>query len=160
MELNKEREAHRPRTLILPPAPYAAAILGGWWLNGHLVGIPIDLGAMMRPLGWLGIGIGLALSAWTFWTFAYHRTTVNPYSGASALCTSGPFRFSRNPIYLGDWFILAGVSLLLNTVWPLLFSPLIWVMLRFGVIRHEEAHLEARFGDAYRDYMARVRRWI
>ena len=103
---------------------------------------------------------GWRCSSGRWWTFARHRTTVNPYSGASTLCTRGPFRFSRNPIYLGDWFLLAGVSLLLGTFWPLLFAPLIWIMIRFGVIRHEEVHLEAKFGDAYRDYKARVRRWI
>jgi protein-S-isoprenylcysteine O-methyltransferase Ste14 len=52
------------------------------------------------------------------------------------------------------------VSLLLKSWWPLAFAPLIWAMLRFGVIRHEEAHLEGKFGDAYRQYKARVRRWI
>jgi protein-S-isoprenylcysteine O-methyltransferase Ste14 len=160
MERNQARNTQRPRTLILPPAPYAAALLGGWWLDRHEFAMPLDLGVEMRPLGWIAIGIGLALFAWTLWTFMRHRTTVNPYAGASALCTAGPFRFSRNPIYLGDWFFLAGISLLLNTVWPLLFAPLIWIMLRFGVIRHEEAHLEAKFGDAYRDYKLRVRRWI
>jgi protein-S-isoprenylcysteine O-methyltransferase Ste14 len=56
--------------------------------------------------------------------------------------------------------ILAGVSQLLNTIWPLAFAPVVWAMLRFGVIRHEEAHLEAKFGDVYRDYRARVRRWV
>jgi len=152
--------ARRPRTLILPPAPYAAALLGGWWLDRNWLGLPLNLGAAERPLGWLTVGIGLTLFVWTLWTFARHRTTVNPYAGASALCASGPFRFSRNPIYLGDWFILTGVSLLLATWWPLAFAPLIWIMIRFGVIRHEEVHLEAKFGDAYRDYKARVRRWI
>ena len=106
------------------------------------------------------LAAGLALLGWTLWTFHRHSTTVNPYGGASALCTDGPFRFSRNPIYLGDWLILVGISLLLNTIWPLIFAPLIWVMLRFGVIRYEEAHLEAKFGDAYRSYKTRVRRWI
>jgi protein-S-isoprenylcysteine O-methyltransferase Ste14 len=160
MSRHQERHAHRPRTLILPPAPYAAALLGGWWLDRHHFPMPLDVGAATHLLGWFAVGIGLALSGWTLWTFARHRTTVNPYGGATALCTSGPFRFSRNPIYLGDWFILAGVSLLLNTLWPLVFAPLIWITLRFGVIRHEEAHLEAKFGDAYRGYAARVRRWI
>lgn len=155
-----EDEAPRPRTLILPPAPYAAAMIGGWWLDRHLMALPLDLGVATRPLGWFAVGIGLALFAWTLATFWRHHTTVNPFKAASSLCTGGPFRFSRNPIYLGDWFSLAGVSLLLNTVWPLAFAPLIWVMLRFGVIRHEEAHLEAKFGDAYRDYKARVRRWV
>lgn len=153
-------QASKPATLILPPAPYAAAMLGGWWLDRHLILLPLDLGIATRPLGWLAVGIGLVLFTWTLWTFSRHRTTVNPYVGASVLCTSGPFRFSRNPIYVGDWFILAGVSLLLTTAWPLVFAPLIWLMLRYGVIRHEEAHLEARFGDAYRDYKTRVRRWL
>lgn len=160
MERNPEQDARRPRTLILPPAPYASAMLGGWWLDRQLLAMPLDLGAAMIPLGWSAVVLGLALFAWTMWTFVRHRTTVNPYAGASALCTSGPFRFSRNPIYLGDWFILLGVSLLLGTVWPLLFAPLIWAMLRFGVIRHEEAHLEAKFGADYRAYKTRVRRWI
>lgn len=153
-------EARRPRTLILPPAPYAAALLGGWWLDRHTRTLPFDDGAASGVLGWLWLGAGLLLLAWTLWTFYRHRTTVNPYAAATNLCTDGPFRFSRNPIYLGDWLIFVGVSLLLNTVWPLLFSPLIWVLLRYGVIRHEEAHLLAKFGDAYRQYQARVRRWI
>ena len=160
MERDLERDTRRPRTLILPPAPYAAAMLGGWWLDRNVFSLLLDMGALTRPLGWLVVSLGLGLMLWTMWTFARHRTTVNPFSGASALCTGGPFQFSRNPIYLGDWLMLAGVSMLLATFWPLLFAPLIWVMLRFGVIRHEEAHLEAKFGDAYRDYKTRVRRWL
>ncbi|AAZ96437.1 conserved hypothetical protein [Thiobacillus denitrificans ATCC 25259] len=153
-------EARRPRTWILPPAPYALALLAGWWIDRHLFAWPLDLGAATRASGWSLVGVGLALFAWTLWTFARRHTTVNPYAAASALCTSGPFRFSRNPIYLGDWFLLGGISTLIGTWWPLAFAPLIWATLRFGVIRHEEAHLEARFGDAYRVYKTRVRRWI
>ena len=153
-------ERRRPRTLILPPAPYVAAAVGGWWLDRHWHPLPWDSGVASTWLGWLWLVAGLSLLAWTLWTFRRHRTTVNPYAGASELCTDGPFRYSRNPIYLGDWLVLAGVALLLNTLWPLLFSPLIWAMLRYGVIRHEEAHLEAKFGDAYRAYKTRVRRWI
>jgi len=152
--------SHKPATQVLPPAPYAAALLGGWWLDRNVHALPLDWGAATRPLGWLLVGVGLALFIWTLATFWRHRTTVNPYKAASSLCTGGPFRFSRNPIYVGDWFIFAGVSLLLATAWPLLFAPLIWAMLRYGVIRHEEAHLRARFGDAYREYQTRVRRWL
>lgn len=152
--------AHRPATLILPPAPYAAALLGGWWLDRHVQALPFGGGMAGTWVGWLLVAIGLALFGWTLATFRRHRTTVNPYKAASSLCTEGPFRFSRNPIYVGDWFILAGVSLLLATLWPLLFAPLIWLLLRYGVIRHEEAHLEARFGDDYLAYKARARRWL
>ena len=150
----------RPRTWILPPAPYAAALVGGWWLDRHVLALPLDWGLATRPLGWLLAGIGLLLFGWTLLTFWRHRTTVNPYKAASSLCTGGPFRFSRNPIYVGDGFLLGGVSLLLETFWPLLFAPLIWALLRYGVIRHEETHLEEKFGDAYRAYRARVRRWL
>lgn len=150
----------RPRTWILPPAPYAAALVGGWWLDRHVHALPLDWGAATRPLGWLLVGIGLLLLVWTLLTFWRHRTTVNPYKAASSLCTGGPFRFSRNPIYVGDWFILGGVSMLLATFWPLLFAPLVWALLRYGVIRHEEAHLEAKFGGAYRAYRTQVRRWL
>ena len=153
-------EARRPRTLIPPPAPYVLALLGGWWLDRHVLPLPWDDGVVSRALGWAWLAIGLILFAWTLWTFHRHRTTVNPYASASALCIDGPFRYSRNPIYLGDWLILIGIALLMNTFWPLVFGPLIWLMLRFGVIRYEEAHLEAKFGNAYRDYKTRVRRWI
>jgi protein-S-isoprenylcysteine O-methyltransferase Ste14 len=158
--INIKDETRRPRTLILPPAPYAAALLGGWWLDRNFLPLNWDWGGATRPLGWLLVGIGLALFVSTLITFWRHHTTVNPYQAASELCTGGPFRISRNPIYIGDWFILAGVSLLLHTWWPLLFAPLVWAMLRYGVIRHEEAHLEGKFGDAYRSYKTRVRRWL
>ena len=150
----------RPRTRLLPPLPYAAAIVGGWWLDRNALPLNLGWGAVTRSLGWLLLGVAAALFAWALITFSRHQTTVNPYKAASSLCTGGPFRFSRNPIYLADWMILAAVSLLLNTAWPVVFAPLVWALLRYGVIRHEEAHLEAKFGDAYRAYRARVRRWL
>jgi protein-S-isoprenylcysteine O-methyltransferase Ste14 len=153
-------EAAKPRTRMLPPAPYAVALLGGWWLDRHARALGFDLGPVAVPLGWIFVVLGLALFGWTLATFRRHGTTVNPYRGATTLCTEGPFGFSRNPIYLGDWILLIGISLLLRTAWPLLFAPAIWAILRFGVIRHEERHLQARFGPAYEAYRRRVRRWL
>ena len=153
-------DARRPRTWILPPAPYALALAVGWWLDRNWVKLLWDWGASGRAFAWLLIILSLALFGWTLATFWGHHTTVNPYKGASALCTAGPFRISRNPIYLADWLLLIAGSLLLSTCWPLVFAPLIWATVRFGVIRNEERHLEARFGQAYRDYKTRVRRWI
>lgn len=152
--------ASRPGTLMLPPAPYAGAMLLGWWLDRHVMALPLNLAGANRLLALLFLALGLGLMAWTLLTFHRHRTTVNPYRAAKHLCTSGPFALSRNPIYLGDWFILMAAALWLASFWPLLFAPLIWLILRYAVIRHEEAHLDARFGEEYRLYQSRVRRWL
>lgn len=157
---NSDLPLDKPRTLVLPPAPYAAAIAGGWWLDQHVVPLSLHLGQVGQPLAILFIVAGLGLMLWTVGLFFLHRTTVNPYSAASRLCVSGPFRVSRNPIYLGDWLILLGCSLWFTTFWPLVFSPLVWAIVRYGVIRHEEEHLAARFGKEYLDYKSQVRRWI
>ena len=153
-------KASRPRTSILPPAPFAAALLGGWWLDRHSLALPISVADRVPWLGWMLVGAGLLLFVWTFATLKRHLTTVNPFRGSTALCTDGPFLYSRNPIYLGDWFVLAGAALMLRSAWPLLFAPVIWALIRYGVIRHEEAYLADRFGDAYRVYRSRVRRWL
>lgn len=150
----------RPATLVLPPLPYALALYASWKLDGTVWPMPLSLGPVNALLGWMLVGVGLLLFAWTLVSFWRHHTTVNPYLAASSLVTDGPFRFSRNPIYVGDWFIYGGVMLLLQTLWPLAFVPLVWLIIRFGVIRHEELHLEARFGEEYKNFHARVRRWL
>lgn len=149
-----------PRTLLPPPLPYAAAIAGGWWLDRHVLPVNMDMDSIGLTLAWLCITLGLLLMLWAVYAFARHRTTINPYAAATRLCTSGPYRHSRNPIYVGDWLILAGCSLWMATIWPILLSPLVWAAIMHGVIRHEEAYLEARFGEEYRSYKGRVRRWI
>lgn len=151
--------AIRPRTLVPPPLVYAVALVAAWWLEPQL-SLALDLGPAAAPLGWGLVGVGLAGFVWALAAIWSHHTTVNPYKAASNLVTEGPFARSRNPIYFSDWFVYAGVAILLHTAWPLVFAPLVWLVMRFGVIAHEEAHLEARFGDEYRAYKGRVRRWL
>lgn len=152
--------SRRPATLLLPPLPYALALYAGWRLDRDWMALPFDLGRINALLSWPLIGAGLALFVWTLLTFHRHHTTVNPYQAASHLCTDGPFAYSRNPIYLGDWLIFIGISLHLATAWPLVFTPLVWALLRYGVIRHEEAHLISKFGRGYQKYKDQVRRWL
>ena len=151
--------AIRPLTLVPPPLVYAAALFASWWLHRRLP-LPLDLGELVQPLGWALIGLGLAGFAWALEAIWRQRTTVNPYKAASNLVTRGPFHYSRNPIYVSDWFVYAGAMLLLKTAWPLLLAPLVFLVMRYMVIAHEETHLEARFGAEYSDYKARVRRWL
>ncbi len=151
--------AVRPRTLVPPPLVYAAALFAAWWLDGRWP-LGFDFGVAGRLAGWASIGAGLVGFAWALAAIWGHRTTVNPYRAASSLVTRGPFAWSRNPIYVSDWFVYLGVTLLLGSAWPVLLAPLVWAAMRHGVIAHEEAHLAAKFGEEYRAYRHRVRRWL
>ena len=149
----------RPRTRLLPPLIYTVGLIVSWWLQPRFA-LGFGITPQVYTLGWVRIGLGLALMTAAALTIRGHRTTLNPYKGATTLVTRGPFAFSRNPIYLADVLVYLGVMLLIGSFWPLLFAPLVWVMMRYGVIAHEEAHLRAKFGTAYTDYCARVRRWL
>jgi len=155
----KRDPAIRPLTLVPPPLVYAVALFTAWWLQARLP-LPLNLAALAPPLGWSLIGVGLFGFAWALWAIWTHRTTVNPYKAATNLVTGGPFSYSRNPIYVSDWFVYAGATLLLKTAWPLLLAPGVYLVMRHGVIAHEENHLAARFGAEYQEYKARVRRWL
>ena len=78
----------------------------------------------------------------------------------TALAVGGPYRFTRNPMYLGLVFITAGLALLANALWPLILLPVVIVILRRAVIDREERYLTAKFGEEYLQYKARVRRWL
>jgi len=148
--------AQRPATILPPPLIYAAALVGAWALEGRWP-MHFDVAPL---LGWALIAVGLAGMVWAVLAIWGHKTTVNPYKQASHLVSSGPFRYSRNPIYVSDWLVYLGVTLLLQSVWPVVLAPLVWALMRYAVIAHEETHLAAKFGEEYRAYQARVRRWI
>jgi protein-S-isoprenylcysteine O-methyltransferase Ste14 len=85
---------------------------------------------------------------------------VSPYKPTSALVVDGPYRYSRNPIYLADALIYIGISVVIDTLWPILLLPIALAVLQQGVIAREERYLERKFGDQYRQYQASVRRWL
>jgi protein-S-isoprenylcysteine O-methyltransferase Ste14 len=88
------------------------------------------------------------------------RTHVDPYEPTTAIVTTGPFRFSRNPLYVSLTLFFAGLSLALGASLSLLLLPLAVAVLQWGVIRREERYLERKFGEPYLDYRKRVRRWF
>lgn len=115
--------------------------------------LAVSIGAVLLVLALL-----LSLSAFAlFWR---KHTSVMPQRPTTAIIQSGPFRMTRNPLYLSMTLIYIGVCLVMNTAWPLLLLPLLLLIMHRGVILREERYLEQKFGDEYISYRSRVRRWI
>jgi protein-S-isoprenylcysteine O-methyltransferase Ste14 len=110
--------------------------------------------------GFLLIGAGLLLAIRVRALFLQNRTTLSPYESPAVLITNGPFRFSRNPAYLAMALILFGSAVLMGTLVPFVFPILFIVIIELLFIPGEEQRLEAIFGEEYREYRRRVRRWI
>jgi protein-S-isoprenylcysteine O-methyltransferase Ste14 len=110
--------------------------------------------------GLILIGLSLALAGWCIGLFIRSGTEVPPHRPTSAIVTSGPYRYSRNPIYVALTLLSVGISLWVNSFWMLgLLIPTLVVM-TIAVIGPEEHYLTRKFGAEYLDYKAGVRRWI
>jgi protein-S-isoprenylcysteine O-methyltransferase Ste14 len=141
------------------------------YLAVFLVGLLLEkvlririVGEFRAPLltlfGLAVVGLGFFLSLWGALTFRRHHTSMLPFRPASALVETGPYRFTRNPMYVGLTTAYVGVALVLNVIWPLLLLPVaLYLIVRF-VIRREEAYLAETFGAKYVEFRQRVRRWL
>lgn len=144
------------RRLDYPPV-WLGLFLGLAWLLS-LGWAP--LGGRLAMAGWLLVAVALALTAWAGLAFRRARTTIVPHRPPSALVDTGPYRFTRNPIYLADLMILAGAALILGAPQALLLvEPFRRVLLRRFILP-EEAVLERDLGEPYRIYRSRVPRWL
>jgi protein-S-isoprenylcysteine O-methyltransferase Ste14 len=110
--------------------------------------------------GGLLILIGLALAIAGIRNFSRAGTPVEGYKPTRALATAGVHGWSRNPIYLGMFLIYIGIGLSAQSPWVLMITVPLAITIRYGVVAREEAYLERRFGDEYRRYKSRVRRWL
>jgi protein-S-isoprenylcysteine O-methyltransferase Ste14 len=147
---------------IKPPLLFLGALALGSLIT---VFVPIGPGlAQPNGLGFL-VGIvfvALGLTLAIFSARAFHRagTNVVPGQPATALVTTGPYKVTRNPIYIGFVLVYFGLSLVLTSLWILILIVPVLMILQRGVVLPEEAYLEHKFGDAYRRYQARVPRWL
>ena len=116
--------------------------------------------------GWqLYVGVALVLAAvalagWAVRTFSRAGTNVSPHEPALHLATSGPYRFTRNPMYAAFVLLFVGVSLIFSLEWGIILTPVLALTLHFGVVLREEKYLTDKFGQPYRDFLGRTRRWI
>ncbi|MFL5575120.1 MAG: methyltransferase family protein [Gemmatimonadaceae bacterium] len=122
--------------------------------------LPLLPHAVARRLGAALVVVAVGLLGYAMLTFLRARTAILPIRPASALVESGPYRFTRNPMYVTMALVYLGVALWANALWPVLLLPFALVAVRRFVIAREERYLEARFGEAYRVYKGRVRRWL
>lgn len=147
------------QVVIRPPIALVLAIIVGLGLDQV---IPLGFLPPSSPL-WLGMVVfflGLALLIWAAVTIMKAGSNVPTNQPTTAIVESGPYRFSRNPIYLGMFVGLIGLAVAFNTLWLLIMLVPFALLIRFGVVAREETYLERKFGDAYRSYGERVRRWL
>ena len=155
-------EADRTGVRVFPPLVFLGA--GGLALVIHrflpLHVLPVERAAPLRIVGAVLAAAALSFAIWAVATFRRIGTTPNPAGGTTALVSGGPYRFSRNPMYASLVLLTMGAALAFDTLWPLFLLPFVVLVVRANVILPEERYLEAKFGQPYRDYKARVRRWI
>ncbi|MBI4132573.1 MAG: isoprenylcysteine carboxylmethyltransferase family protein [Candidatus Sungbacteria bacterium] len=153
-----------PETSAAKPIAKPPYLYGGFLAAGIILHFMMPLAIFARF--WVGLATGLPLMlAGALLIILAVRTLlaahVDPrFRPVETIVSGGPYGYSRNPMYLAFTLIYAGIALAVNSFWPLVLLPFLLGLMYYGVIRREERYLEERFGEKYRDYRRRVRRWI
>ena len=148
------------QVIIRPPFAWALAVIVGLvidWLE-PLPFLPDDLPA--GAFGALVFALALGLGVWAVATMTSAGSNVPTNQPTTTIVESGPYRFTRNPIYLGMFGSVIGLAIAFDNLWLLMMLVPFALVIRYGVVAREEAYLERRFGDLYRGYRVRVRRWL
>ncbi len=159
--MNRPASRDRPKVKVMPPLVFVAFLIGAGLLE---FGLPAGSGGgwlgLRRLIAWLLLLFAgyLALSSWMM--FLKSGTHVDPRKPALKIIEDGPFRISRNPMYLSLVIILAALSILHLSIWFLLSCCGLWLILDRKAVGPEEAYLAEKFGECYKAYRSRVRRWI
>jgi protein-S-isoprenylcysteine O-methyltransferase Ste14 len=145
------------------PPPFVPLIALGLGIVAHLWLLPwsIPLANSVRVgAAVLLLGAGMALMLSAFGLFRRTGQDAKPWESTPEIISTGIYRFTRNPMYVSMGLLQAGIGVALANGWVVLLVPVVWVVIYFIAIRHEEAYLERKFGDVYSDYKRSVRRWL
>jgi protein-S-isoprenylcysteine O-methyltransferase Ste14 len=155
----EKNNADNPGVIAPPPLIYAGALAAGLLANRryHMPFLPRRVA---RTLGWPLVACGLAVGFLGAREMGRAETNVDPYKPATTVVTGGPFRFTRNPLYLSMTLIYGGIAAVANALPAALLLPIVLHLMRRGVIEREERYLERKFGGEYIDYKTRTPRWI
>ena len=152
--------ADTANVVIRPPIAWALAVLAGFALQWA---VPLPFLPASLPAGRVGgivFVLALAFVAWAIATITKAGSNVPTNMPTTTIVQGGPYRFTRNPIYLGMFFGLVGLAIAFDSLWLIGTLVPFALVIRYGVVAREETYLERTFGDAYRHYCARVRRWL
>ena len=161
----QETDTETAGIVARPPFVFLAAVLLGFVLD-HLLPLPISFArvGLFHGISAVIAGLlfltGIAVFSAGIRNFTGAATPVQGNKPTRTLVTTGVHGWSRNPIYLGMFLVYGGIGLAVLSPWILILVLPIATTIRYGVVAREEAYLERRFGDTYRDYKARVRRWL
>ncbi|WP_170182196.1 methyltransferase family protein [Phreatobacter stygius] len=158
-EQSQSAYLERPSRFPWPSVIFIGCLAFGWGLT-TLLPLHDGIVELLRIKGALCLAAGVGLSIWASATLARGQTTTLPHAAASHLVTGGPFRFTRNPTYLGQALIIAGFGALQASPWYIAASVVYLMLITRFAILPEEAHLSLRFGAQWTAYRARVRRWL
>lgn len=148
-----------PGVVAPPPLLYLAAFIVALifrWLRR----MPIFVQAATMWPGLVLIALGVGIAIWGRRTMVAAGTNINPARPATTIVASGPFRFSRNPLYLALTTLYLGLTLAFNTWWGIVALVPLLITMHWGVVMREERYLEQKFGESYRQYRSRVRRYL
>ena len=167
-ESRRARKLHRDAASVSPimrvPPPWLFILI-------YLVGVALqrvlplgirspELASTVRLAGFVLILAGIAFAASALGIFKKSKTTTVPFETPSTLVISGPYRFTRNPMYVGLTLTYLGVAGTRSEIWPVIVLPLMLAYVNFVVIPFEERNLLGVFGESYQQYRAKVRRWV
>ena len=145
-----------------PPAVPVVGLIVGIAVHRFAWPLPMGIpeGVMRYGLAAVLILLGLGLLAAAIGLFRSSGQDPAPWENTPEIISTGIYRFTRNPMYLGMGVLQAGIGVALNNAWIVILVPLVWLTIYYIAIRHEEAYLEQKFGTPYTEYKNSVRRWI
>jgi len=144
----------------LPPPLLYIVIFGLGWLLQQFAPLSLPVNLPVRVAAILFVAVGVLLIVWANVLFQRNHTSMVPVRPTNTLVIRGPYRLTRNPMYLGLLCIYIGAALWFGTAWALILTPLVVLAVHFQAIAKEERYLGQKFGDSYRQYRTQVRRWI
>jgi protein-S-isoprenylcysteine O-methyltransferase Ste14 len=156
-------EKHGAAVKFPPPILPILTIIAGHML-GRFFPIFVEYDLATPGRYWIGglftVAAILILGVWPFREFQRSGQDPKPWTPTPEIVVSGPYKYTRNPMYLMMVLFCIGFAVILSDVWILILTPVCGWLIYCLAIRHEEVYLEEKFGDSYREYKGRVRRWI